>query len=178
MSESITKTGIVTKIEEEAKSKDGRTFKVYNLHVDGKKYGLGYKRKLVDDSGVKTGDTVRVTIVKKDGSDYWNVDSLEKVDPATTSTQPTTQTSTAPTPTTNGHTDYSQINRREALKVAVQMVSPFATDTRRKVAMPLDQQLGKIVAYADYFVKYVETGKVELASVEDARKLTEEGVEA
>src|SRR3990172_3590209 len=188
MSESITKVGVVTKIYEEVKQKKDKTgtFKVYNLFVDEKKYGLGYKRKLVDDANVTTGDTVRVTIVKT--GDYWNVDSLEKVDSqaaATTTSTPTDSRtdSTAKAPVaetpvrTNGANGVQQqIVRQTALKVASDMVIGFANAPTRKAAMPLDQQFGKIIAFADHCVKYVETGKVDLANVEDAKKLAEEGV--
>jgi len=189
MSESITKVGVVTQISEEVKTKKDKsgTFKVYNLFVDEKKYGLGYKRKLVDDANVTTGDTVKVTIVKT--GDYWNVDSLEKVDPQATVATPDTKGdpekdrpaveptgATTPARTNGANGVQQQIVRQTALKVSADMVIGFANAPTRKAAMPLDQQLGKIVAFADHFVKYVETGKVDLANVEDAKKLTEEGV--
>jgi hypothetical protein len=183
MAETLTKVGVVTQISEEVKpKKDGSgSFKVYNLFLDGKRVaGLGYSRKLVDNAGVTAGDTAKVTMVKKDGSDFWNVDSIEKVEAVAPNQSTTTQTSPTPTPTAKTSSpngiDYSQINRREALKVAVEIVARFATDSRRKAAMPLDQQLGKVVAYSDHLVKYIETGKLELANAGDVAKLKEEGV--
>lgn len=169
--ESITKVGVITDITSESRTskETGRKFTVHNLFVDGKKYGLGYNDKLVKNAGVKTGDTVKVTIVKK--GDYWNVDSLEKTD----------EKPTVPTTTVSGTTSESprgnvqqQIVRQTALKAATDVVVAF--NAGRKQHLPLTDLMSKVVATADHFVRYIETGKVEVlkdGEKNDAAKVEE-----
>lgn len=171
--------GNVDEVKEEIKNKKPPkvgTFKVYNIVLDSKLYGLGFNRKIVDDSGIKVGDRVKAVLVKN-FLGYYQVDSLEKTTEAPTSA-PVTGSSQVPSNTNNNAPtnkgDYSQIDRREAVKCAMELVSSFY-GKKEKSAVSLANQFKQAVAIADHVTHYIQTGTVEI-NPEDLKKLAQEGV--
>lgn len=166
--------GNVDEIKSEVKNKKPPkvgTFTVFNIVVDGKLYGLGFNRKVVDDAGIKVGDRVKVVIVKGP-TGYYQVDSLEKTTETPTSIPAMTSGNNQSAPTNKG--DYSQIDRREAIKCSLELVSSFY-GKKEKSTVSLANQFKQAIALADHVVHYVQNGTVEI-NPEDLKKLAQEGV--
>jgi len=161
--------GIVEKINQKVVQLANGPRTAYSVLISGAWYSLGFDNKLLVASGVAEKDTVEFTSHKNEKG-YNNLDSLTKIASApATSPAPVATTVTKST----GSADYSSVDRREALKVAGDLVLGYYNHPASKKVTSLDVLLSKTVALADHLFRYISTGKVEVVNQEDAAKVEE-----
>jgi hypothetical protein len=168
-----TVTGIFEGVEKKSAKDLGKTGKwtLYTALVSGKKYGLGFDGKLVED--MPTGQPVKVQIEKNDKG-YWQLISIEKIDELPVSPQtPVSAAVGHSTGSNTGGVDYSQVDRREALKVACEVVNATFNSPHAKKNLNDAGRVNRIVAWADHFVKYIQTGSIDPVNADLVKKLEE-----
>ena len=163
--------GIVEKVNQKVVQLANGPRTAYSLLISGAWYSLGFDNKLLVASGVAEKDTVEFTSHKNDKG-YNNLDTLTKL-AAGTVTTPATSPTTTQTKSSGGSADYSSVDRREALKVAVDLVLGFYNHPAAKKVNSLDTLLNKVVSNADHLFRYISTGKVEVLDQADAAKIEE-----
>lgn len=153
----------------------GRNKKAYTLYsaiVDGTKLSLGFDNALFSE--IPTGQPVSVT-VSKDPKGYWQVESVEKLDKL-----PETATQSSPVGVPHsmsgpvpGKVDYSQVDRREALQIAASIVNATCDSPHAKRSVSDAVRVNRVVAWADHFVRYIQTGRLDPVDLEAVKKLEE-----
>lgn len=144
------------------------TSTAYTITISGKKIGAGFSNKLFKD--LPSGTPVEYTI--KQNGNFINLESLQAVPGTPTGTVPAQKgefVSSGPTPT--GSSVQVQIVRQNALSHASALVIAQAFNLDKKPT--LKKMVENTVAFADHFVRYIETGKVEVLNEEVAKKLEE-----
>src|SRR3990172_5557397 len=147
---------------------------VYSAKIAGKKYGLGFTDKLVE--GLKVGSYVEFEASQSPRDPrYFDLQSIE----VSTATPPVagTNVDSSAAPSGTQKNDYQQIDRRVALQVAGEVVKAGFYKPNSKKNSSLLERVNQVVAYADHFFNYIQTGSSEPLKQDDAKKLAEAVVE-
>lgn len=139
----------------------------YTVIISGKKIGAGFSNKLFKD--MAPGTPVEYTV--QQNGNFINLDSLQAI-PGGHVQAPAQKGSVSPSPAApTGSTVQVQIVRQNALSHASALVIAQAANLEKKPT--LKKMVENTVAFADHFVRYIETGKVEVLNEDVAKKLEE-----
>jgi len=155
-------------------SKAGKPWTMFSAKIAGKKYGLGFSNKLVE--GLKVGSYVEFEASQSPRDlRYFDLQSIEVSAAIPPVAGTVVESSVVPSGTQKN--DYQQIDRRVALQVAGEVVNAAFNNPNSKKNPSLLERVNQVVAYADHFFNYIQTGSSEPLNLEDVKKLADAVVE-